>query len=636
MFIFRYQQISIMTSSRTKYIILFSISLIFSFEDAQSQISFKKGDDFFKVQPVITLQSIQEVKNNIPKTTIENEISKAIQLAESGNYRESIYFFNQLIPQLHNPYLVEFYLGIIYLENGQFPLSIKYLQKSLTNNQLFVECRFYIGLAYLNMGHYDKSNQYFESLSNLEGFAHLEYCGKGFIALREGNIKEAEKLFKQSLKINSAFLPSIDALARINLTIGKREIAQEWIQTGLEVNPEWISGPLYLITNDLYNKSTSSDNLEIVNKILSKYPENSQYHFLKAYHYLLQENYRKAVGSFIPAFHYLNRSGNNGIESEISNRIKIVNLILLYYKNHISSDPKLVELMDETICSFIMGDEKTNDLLKNLQSLDSGNSSLTMMIIGVIYKNIDQGSAAIDILGEAILKDSSNWAAHLIRAELFNKYGYSDYADQDCAMAQSKAPKIKENYTVQSRIQYQNLDYKSAYLSLSKALAIDNQDINIFSSRGSIGMKLQAYKEAIVDFTQITNLDLFNSDAYFNLYECYSHLGDTLSTLLYLDTASMYSVNDDLAHYELIKLGEILNFPEEVQIGYNRLVDYHPFRIENVFYRGKYYFTKGEFQNAEIDFKRALYLSKNSENKEYIGELNIWLKKSQEAMKGEG
>lgn len=130
-------------------------------------------------------------------------------------------------------------LGIAYMAKGELDLAVKHFQKALDIKPDFASARNNLGAAYLARKDWDAAIESFQLLSKdlLYGTPHypLSNLGKAYYEKKE--LVEAEKYYKEALKVEPGFVNALFGLGKTYLSMGKVTQAVKYFEYAVAAEP---------------------------------------------------------------------------------------------------------------------------------------------------------------------------------------------------------------------------------------------------------------------------------------------------------------------------------------------------------------------------------------------------------------
>lgn len=224
--------------------------------------------DLFKARYLFSLEKIEEAKELLDKTK-ELEDFLSAELKYYYNLFTGVYYFyrrntDKGLPflkkaeaitheiRLKDSALAEFYyeFGLIYTDKYLTSLSTNYVQKALSifdqeyNLPRSADCQILLGINNRRMQNYEQAEYHYENAWKLMSSIHdpktemVLYHNLGYVYACQGKSEEAIKLYKKSLKIDDQNIRSLFLIADEYGKLKNIDVANEWIQKGLELSKQ--------------------------------------------------------------------------------------------------------------------------------------------------------------------------------------------------------------------------------------------------------------------------------------------------------------------------------------------------------------------------------------------------------------
>jgi len=181
-----------------------------------------------------------------------------------------------------------------------------------------------------------------------------------------------------------------------------------------------------------------------------------------------------------------------------------------------------------------------------------------------------------------------------------------------------------QNTTSESSTEEQRSPALQAIDSLTTILNKDQGDAARWAARGAAYFKMQAYDEAIQDYTQAVALDSLNAEYPIDLAEVYLDYGDAFQARLTMDKAAFYHPNDKEVFTRYARLLLILQEHETAMKAAARAKVLAPGDAEVEYTRGLIFLDQNRIPAAQEAFRTATELDAGHvESWSLLGELAV-------------
>jgi tetratricopeptide (TPR) repeat protein len=130
-------------------------------------------------------------------------------------------------------------LGRAYSQGGDLSSAAGVLRKAVDSNPADQESRYALGRTLVAMGQIDKGREEldkFDEIRQRVNSANNNYQ-TALSRLADGNFSEAEKLFRESVRLAPAYGPALHSLGALLLDRGSPEKALDFLRRAAEANP---------------------------------------------------------------------------------------------------------------------------------------------------------------------------------------------------------------------------------------------------------------------------------------------------------------------------------------------------------------------------------------------------------------
>ena len=204
----------------------------------------------------------------------QNYFEDAIPLLESGL---------QIAPR--RPDLLAA-LGESYFMAGKVDKAIEEFKK-LIDVEGSARSYAFVGLSYRNLGRFDEAKKYFQQGLKLD--SHNSYClfNLGYIAERQGDSAEAEKMFQEALRFNPNYAEALLEMANLRIVEKRFPEAEDLLRRYVKVSREPGTGyyKLAMVERSLHETAAADRDLNAF-KTLSKNASSGPYPYEHLFDYL--------------------------------------------------------------------------------------------------------------------------------------------------------------------------------------------------------------------------------------------------------------------------------------------------------------------------------------------------------------
>jgi tetratricopeptide (TPR) repeat protein len=204
----------------------------------------------------------------------QNYFEDAIPLLESGL---------QIAPR--RPDLLAA-LGESYFMAGKVDKAIEEFKK-LVDVEGSARSYAFVGLSYRNLGRFDEAKQYFQQGLKLD--SHNSFClfNLGYIAERQGEAGQAEKMFEEALRFNPNYADALLEMANLRIVQKRFPEAEDLLRKYVKVSREPGTGyyKLAMVERSLHETAAADRDLNVF-KTLSKNAASGPYPYEHLFDYL--------------------------------------------------------------------------------------------------------------------------------------------------------------------------------------------------------------------------------------------------------------------------------------------------------------------------------------------------------------
>ena len=262
--------------------------------------------------------------------------------------------------------------------------------------------------------------------------------------------------------------------------------------------------------------------------------------------------------------------------------------------------------MDEGICKLVSGRRKKAIELFD-QSLSYSENAVAYNFKATAFKlQGDNMQEAIDNYSLTIKMDSLNWLAYNSRGEEYLKKGDVKSALADFSSVIKLRPKNKTGYKNRGIIRMQNRQYVKAYRDFSFGVSLDTTDYDLYFNRAICSISVKQYENAHNDLNFILRHKPRGYEAYYAKYKIEMLKNDSLSAIVYLDSASKFKRISNNYNLEFLALAKSLSDHQSIIKAYGRMIRFNPYNQKYLFERAMVYYSNKEYSSAIGDFNKFL------------------------------
>ncbi len=136
-------------------------------------------------------------------------------------------------------YMMHQDLGIVYMAKGELETAVSHLERALAIKPDFAPARNNLGAAYLAMENWDAAIDCFKLLTKdlLYATPHFPLANLGKAYYEKKEFAQAEKYYRDALKMEPGFVNALYGLGRVYLSMGNVQKAAEYFQRSVEAAP---------------------------------------------------------------------------------------------------------------------------------------------------------------------------------------------------------------------------------------------------------------------------------------------------------------------------------------------------------------------------------------------------------------
>ena len=135
-------------------------------------------------------------------------------------------------------------LGLVYVKQKKYSLSISSFKKALEIDPLDFDTNFYIGLMLTQAGDYNGAILYFEKAITIEPSSSIANYHSGIAYVKKKDYKNAIKFFKISIQLNNKFKNAFYYLGLVYAEIGENKFAVDNFKKSILLDQNFIEGHL--------------------------------------------------------------------------------------------------------------------------------------------------------------------------------------------------------------------------------------------------------------------------------------------------------------------------------------------------------------------------------------------------------
>ena len=167
----------------------------------------------------------------------EKIINQAIKLQTAGNISEASKYYQYLINQGLNDYLVFINYGTILNDIGKLKEAELFYRKAIELNPDCPEVYSNLGVTLFNLGRLKEAEIAYRKAIELNPNYAIAYSNLGSVLKDLGKLKEAEISTRKAIELDPNFADSYFILANILKTLGKLKEAELSYRKAIELNP---------------------------------------------------------------------------------------------------------------------------------------------------------------------------------------------------------------------------------------------------------------------------------------------------------------------------------------------------------------------------------------------------------------
>ncbi len=587
--------------------IAFVTGLLFTVHAAYCQIDVRQyaSEDLFAVKPVVTEQSLSSL-DALTNSWVSQKYELVMEYISDGKLDSALTGLDVLIAyddEMAHAYYLQ---GIILYNQGENEKSRNKFRKTLLVDPLYSEAKYMLGILELSENNPKEAKSYFDALKVAPASEAYGYYGHAKIAIENNNATGIIKNFEKCIQSDSSFIEAYIPLASAYLWLGRKKKAEEIIDNGIRIFPDWEEG---IITHAIFSMLIHSD-MELFEKDLEKLleisPDNYHYYFMRSAVLIEKQEWTKAIEEYKRGCNLDSRNTNSfKFVSRIDSQKEIADIIN-YFETAAVLDFETKNYIEMAICAMI-----TNEYGQAKEFIAAANeiseTSVANMILGMIHeKELINEEEILNAYSRAIELDSTNTIAISRRGDRFLGTGNFQSAYLDFNRLLEILPKEKEVLKKRA-ITLTKLGYSAnAYRDYSAAIGMDPNDLELFFNRATVALNLGKYEAVNADLHFILQRDPHDDEAYYLLHLSALMQNDTLKALTYIDSASMLKPYKDVYHSELYKLSLYLDDQEYTITALTRLLKSNRSNSGYLLERGKRYYYAGKLQEAIGDLENYI------------------------------
>ena len=333
---------------------------------------------------------------------------------------------------------------------------------------------------------------------------------RGLKMLDKKEISDAEQVFKESLKIDPSFAPSLQGLSKLSLHRGDLKKANEYAIQAVQADEdfrEW-SNKISKISEHIQNGNRNVQQ-GLFEEAIKEYDS-----ILKEHPYFPEAEFYKGLTRF-------RQKNIDGAAEHFSKALKI-------YSSHTKArkglDNVTKQFLNAGNKSYKRGDlSKASSYYEKALSFDPA-FYLAYFQLGVLQKKQGKSSIAIETLGKVLSIKPDHDKTWFTLGTAYESDGKIDQAIEHYTKAIEINPGYSKAYGNLGKLYTDKNNYKEAENILKTITQIDPNYADGFMRLGLLFILQEKFEEAAVNLKISTEIDEKDYNKYFNLASAYNHL----------------------------------------------------------------------------------------------------------------
>ncbi len=172
---------------------------------------------------------------------VDELLNGAIKAQISGNYKKAINLYEKIISIKPDHFYALHYLGVSYLQMGDFDIAIEFMEKALYLNSNDAGIYYNLGVAYQSKGILDKAIKAYLNSIKLNPKNTDAYVNVGIIFKETGRIDEAIDYYRKALYLNPEHVAALYNLGYALQIKRQFDEAIACYQKAVQINPKLIA-----------------------------------------------------------------------------------------------------------------------------------------------------------------------------------------------------------------------------------------------------------------------------------------------------------------------------------------------------------------------------------------------------------
>ncbi len=160
------------------------------------------------------------------------------ELVEKGQWDEAQSILLRLIGEEPNNPELEFSLGIVFFNQGNFALSQEHFRNALAMNKSYAECHYYLGLIELRMNKQAEAVHQFRTACEIKEDYALAHLHWGLALHQMGSLKGAIGQYNQAVKLNSKLMAANYQAGVACYDLGEYTEAAQYFKSAALIDPK--------------------------------------------------------------------------------------------------------------------------------------------------------------------------------------------------------------------------------------------------------------------------------------------------------------------------------------------------------------------------------------------------------------
>lgn len=390
-----------------------------------------------------------------------------------------------------------------------------------------------------------------------------------------------------------------------------------------------------------------------LSELLKKYPNNSNLHYAQGVVYYqrttssnmaYRANADKLVSDALCEFKKAIELDKNNARAY--NAIGVVSLnqgntkdAKEYFNKALQAD-KTYSLAIDNLGTIDFIEGKINDAEKKFKTAlqyNTQNTTAMYHLAQIAMKNKDF-SAALTHLNNALYLNNNSPAIYNLMGKAYREQGNEAAAINSFNKSLQVKPEFTLSYLDLADIYDKRGDSEFAIEKLKTAITIDPVYYDAKLKLADISMTSGKYQQAVNVYSELVGVDGYNDAALKGLASSYYGLAqtsaqknigsskDAFKALDCIERAISANPNDLELHLAKLKLSKILNLPGESKVALNNIIKSPNSDLMSLVVKGEAYVALDDYDNAKLQFSKAVKLSKTPDEDAYLTEILLYNK----------